>query len=194
MNELPTIESGKIWEGRGSKELVYGIMKNKKCDYAVLRIAGQDLSVEGEILIAKSSTVNGAALLEGESGYGALKILLEVAEGTYSILDYSKCQAEAAHLEQGLKVRLNQVVNSLPNLPATLDEFNGVPVTKIRDLNPVELQQEENETTGKKKVQKIETAQEASGRGIPTPVLVTLAILVFLGLCYALWTSMPHPH
>ena len=191
MNELPaptTIESGKIWENRSTKEILYGIAKIKKADYAILRIASHDINIDGEILLSKGSTVSGARLILEDGpveGYPALKALLSVHDGTYSLLDYSQISDQAVHLEQGLKVKINQLLNALPNLPDTVEELTeGAVVGKIRKSDPIDLSEPQAETVKGGKVgpktepPHIETADEALKRTLPVAVIITAVILV----------------
>ncbi|MBN8661396.1 MAG: hypothetical protein J0M35_13605 [Candidatus Obscuribacter phosphatis] len=185
----PTLESGKVWENRTTKEILYGISKNKKSDYAVLRLASHDINIDGELLISKGSTVNGARLLLEEGsveGYPALKALLKITDGTYSLLDYAASQASAMHLEQGLKVRINNLLTSLPDLPDTLEELNeGAAVGKIRGFNPTDLPVAEEESSKAKNLRgkgepppHLETAEEALQRTMPVAVIITVVVIV----------------
>ncbi|MCA0314516.1 MAG: hypothetical protein LCH63_11865 [Candidatus Melainabacteria bacterium] len=185
----PTLESGKIWENRTTKEILYGISKAKKSDYAVLRLASHDINIDGELLISKGSTVNGARLLLEEGsveGYPAMKALLKITDGTYSLLDYSATQANAMHLEQGLKVRINNLLTSLPHLPETLEELNeGAAVAKMRSFNPSELESQPEESVKTKPLRgkgeappQVETAEEALQRTMPVAVIITIVVIV----------------
>lgn len=185
----PTLESGKIWENRTTKEILYGISKAKKSDYAVLRLASHDINIDGELLISKGSTVNGARLLLDEGsmeGYPAMKALLKITDGTYSLLDYSATQANAMHLEQGLKVRINNLLTSLPDLPETLEELNeGAAVAKMRSFNPGDLETPPEETSKTKSLRNkgeapphVETAEEALQRTMPVAVIITIVVIV----------------
>lgn len=83
MNELPTIESGKIWQIRSTKEILFAIQKGKKADYAIARMASIG-EIDGEFLIVKSTYVHGARLLEDKlTGFDALATLLTIDHGTY---------------------------------------------------------------------------------------------------------------
>lgn len=188
MNELPTLESGKIWENRTTKEILYGIARAKKSDYAVLRIASQDIDVDGEILIAKNTTIQGARLIEQEvDGYTALRALLLVTDGTYSLVDFNQSQAMAAHLEQNLKIRINQIINTLPNLPDTYEELvGGAAVGKIRTFDTSEFENPaaSMETSLKEKrfvpekELRVETAEEASKRTLPVTIIGVVAVIM----------------
>jgi hypothetical protein len=73
MNELPTIESGKIWENRSTKEILLAIQKGKKAEYAIARMASEFGEIDGEFLIVKSTYIHGARLLEDKlTGFDAL--------------------------------------------------------------------------------------------------------------------------
>ncbi|MBK7746285.1 MAG: hypothetical protein IPP57_13010 [Candidatus Obscuribacter sp.] len=185
---IPTIDSGKIWEDRTTKEILLGITKAKKSDYAVLRIASQGLSIDGELLISKCSTIQGAKTIDPEvTGYTAVRILLSVEEGTYSLLDYKEEPEQAAHLEQGLKVRINQVINALPNLPDLAEQLSDSTATgRMRAIAPVELEPEVPETTtkspyGAAQINQFTTAGEAEKKSLPV-VLIAIGVVMVLAL------------
>jgi hypothetical protein len=205
MNELPTIESGKIWENRSTKEILFAIMKGKKADYAVARVVSDDGAIDGEFLISKSSYVLGAHLLEDELvGYDALATLLTIDQGSYSLLDYSRNVEGAAHLEDGLKIRLTQLVNTLPNLPATLEELanaggGGSAMSRMRSYEGNELPTNAETAAAKSARQslnddatggKVSTdARQSSG---PNPVMVAIIVMVLIVGAAALYFFLPH--
>lgn len=189
MNELPTIESGKIWENRSTKEILLAIQKGKKADYAIARMASEFGEIDGEFLIVKSTYVHGARLLEDKlTGFDALATLLTIDHGTYSLMDCSEFPQEAAHLEEGLKIRLNLLVNALPNLPATAEELalTGTAMTRMRSYEGNELPSGEEKAEAKiaKKMKPeandlapVGDARERSGL---SPVMIAVIVMVIV--------------
>lgn len=201
MTELPTIESGKIWENRSIKEVLYGIMKGRKADYAVARICSEDGNIDGEFLINRSNTIQGARLLEPDiGGWEALRQLLSVQQGSYSLLDLSKCPEEASYLEEGLKVRINQLVNMLPNLPEDLGEvINSPSMTRMRSYDPSELTEEgdrKTSLTGARRPADLsegEDKAESKPASPPNvPLFIGIAVFIVILLAAAVFFLMPH--
>jgi len=144
LSSVPEIEAGRIWEQRSTKEILMGILKAKKAEYAVALLASTDGSVQGEMLIVKSVVIHGAKLVEPElSGYEALKAMLAIPHGTYTLLDVTDYVDQAQQLEQGLNVRITPLANALPYLPETVDELmGGSNISRIRSKGPVDLENE----------------------------------------------------
>lgn len=203
MAELPTIESGKIWENRSVKEVLYGIMKGRKAEYAVARICSEDGAVDGEFLINRSNTIQGARLLEPDiGGWEALKKLLSVQQGSYSLLDLTRCPEEASYLEEGLKIRINHLVNLLPELPDSPDEVNNSPsMARIRSYDPSELTEEpekdrKTSLTGMRRPTDV-AAQEPAEQSEAAPkankvILIGVAVLIIIILIAAVVMLLPH--
>ncbi|MBP6744488.1 hypothetical protein KA344_04610 [bacterium] len=189
MNELPTIESGKIWENRSTKEILLAIQKGKKADYAIARMASEFGEIDGEFLIVKSTYVHGARLLEDKlTGFDALATLLTIDHGTYSLMDCSEFPQEAAHLEEGLKIRLNLLVNALPNLPATAEELalTGSAMTRMRSYEGNELPsgEEKAEAKSAKKLKpegsELAPVGDARERSGLSPVMIAIIVMVIV--------------
>ncbi len=190
LNNLPTIESGKIWENRSTKEVLLAIFKSKKAEYAIARMASEDGVVDGEFLITKSTNVQGARLLNDEMiGYPALFAMLKIQHGSYSLLDCSNSPADAAHLEEGLKIRVNQLVNALPDLPATMEELvsGGAGMTRMRSYEGSDLPSEADiaeEKLARKSAKADKTDQVATTDARPqtgiSPVLIATIVMVLV--------------
>lgn len=203
MSELPTIESGKIWENRSIKEVLFAIQKGRKAEYAVARICSDDGEIDGEFLINRSNTIQGARLLEPDiGGWEALKKLLTVEHGSYSLLDVSGCPEEASYLEEGLKVRINYLVNNLPNLPDNPEENNNNPsMARIRAYVPSELpeDQDRDRKTSVSGMRRPADLSESTDEKPPTkqdrPNLLLiggLVLVVIVILAVAIIFMMPH--
>lgn len=189
MNELPTIESGKIWENRSTKEILLAIQKGKKADYAIARMASEFGEIDGEFLIVKSTYVHGARLLEDKlTGFDALATLLTIEHGTYSLMDCSEFPQEAAHLEEGLKIRVNLLINALPALPATAEELalTGTAMTRMRSYegNEVPTGQEQAAAKSARKMQSeandLSPVGDARERTGISPVMIAVIVMVIV--------------
>lgn len=189
MNELPTIESGKIWENRSTKEILLAIQKGKKADYAIARMASEFGEIDGEFLIVKSTYVHGARLLEDKlTGFEALATLLTIEHGTYSLMDCSEFPQEAAHLEEGLKIRVNLLINALPALPATAEELalTGTAMTRMRSYegNEVPTGQEQAAAKSARKMQSeandLNPVGDARERTGISPVMIAVIVMVIV--------------
>jgi hypothetical protein len=177
LSSIPEIETGRIWENRTSKEILLGILKSKKAEYAVALLASTDGTVQGEMLIVKSVVIHGAKLVEPDlSGYEALKVMLAIPHGTYTLLDVSEYVEQAQQLEQGLNIRLTPLANALPHLPESAEELAGASnISRIRSKGPVDLEAAE---PVKKPPQQQMTLRER----LPSTKILVLSGLTFLAL------------
>ena len=140
---MPEIETARIWEQRSTKEVLLGILRAKKADYAVALFASTDGAIQGEMLIVKSVVIHGAKLVEPDLvGYEALKVMLAIPHGTYTLLDVSEYVESAQQLEQGMSVRMTPLANALPHLPDSVDGLMGNTISRIRSKGPVDLEAE----------------------------------------------------
>lgn len=102
MHDLPTIESGKIRSDRPLKDILLSITHGRKAEFALFKAVGEKANgatVDGEMLIIGSKTIEGARLHEtdgsinAEPGREALKEILAIESGTYSLLDLTALAA-----------------------------------------------------------------------------------------------------
>jgi hypothetical protein len=144
LSTVPELETARIWEQRTCKEVLHGIIKHKRSDYAVALFASTDGAVQGEMLVVKSVVIHGAKLVNPDvAGYEALKIMLTIPHGTYTLLDVTNYVESAQQLEQGLNVRITPLANALPDLPDTVDEIMGASqISRIRSKGPADLEAE----------------------------------------------------
>lgn len=192
---MATLDSGKIWEDRTTKEILLGITKNRKAELIVLHISSQGQSIEGDILISKSSTVNGAHMLDPETvGYKALKVLLGVEHGSFVISDASENPA-SADLEQNLKLRLNHIINALPDLPERVELLtDGTATARLRSQTAEADLPDLEEATGTKTVES-QTAGEAEKKSLPAVLIIIAAVAFFATLAtIAVLTFKPPTH
>jgi hypothetical protein len=104
MHDLPTIESGKIRSDRPLKDILLSITHGRKAEFALFKAVGEKAdgaTVDGEMLIIGSKTIEGARLHEtdgsinAEPGREALKAILAIESGTYSLLDLTTLAASS---------------------------------------------------------------------------------------------------
>lgn len=141
LSKVPELETARIWEQRTGKEILHGILKAKRSDYSVALFASTDGSVQGEMLVVKSVIINGAKLVDPDlSGYEALKVMLTIPHGTYTLLDVTNYADSAQQLEQGLNLRITPLANALPNLPDSIEELQSASqISRIRSKGPADL-------------------------------------------------------
>jgi hypothetical protein len=142
LSKVPELESARIWEQRTGKEILHGILKAKRSDYSVALFASTDGSVQGEMLVVKSVIINGAKLVDPDlSGYDALKVMLTIPHGTYTLLDVTNYADSAQQLEQGLNLRITPLANALPYLPDSMEELQSASqISRIRSKGPADLE------------------------------------------------------
>jgi hypothetical protein len=104
MHDLPTIESGKIRSDRPLKDILLSITHGRKAEFALFKAVGEKAdgaTVDGEMLIIGSKTIEGARLHEtdgsinAEPGREALKEIFAIESGTYSLLDLTSLAASS---------------------------------------------------------------------------------------------------
>ncbi|MBS2002306.1 MAG: hypothetical protein U0103_03845 [Candidatus Obscuribacterales bacterium] len=124
MPKVRLLTQGKIWANRTTREILWSVMKYKKVAVGVLHVLGPHDTIEGEICILNGIFVVGGKLKNGKAdGYAAIRTLLMLKDGKFEYLDYS--EVDVPDLNQGLKIRLTQLINKLPDLPVSLEELMG---------------------------------------------------------------------
>jgi hypothetical protein len=101
-------------------------------------------------------------------------------------MDCSAFPQEAAHLEEGLKIRLNLLINALPNLPATAEELalTGSAMTRMRSYEGNELPSSEEAAAAKsaKKLKpegsELGAVGDARERSGISPVMIAIIVMV----------------
>lgn len=124
MAKARSVQSGKIWQNRRTREVLWTLLKLQKIEHGVLVISSPKQKMEGEIGVFHGIFLTGAKINgSNERGYAAMKRLLEVEEGSFNYYDYS------AHglgdLDQNLKLRITQIINLMPNLPVNIEAAMG---------------------------------------------------------------------
>ncbi len=136
MAKARSVQSGKIWQNRRTREVLWTLLKLQKVENGVLVITCPKQKMEGEIgvfhgIFLTGAKINGTAT----TGYPAIKKLLEVEEGTFNYYDYGN--HGLADLEQGLKLRITQIINLMPNLPVNIEAAMGKnTLNRIRAMDP----------------------------------------------------------
>lgn len=124
MAKARSVQSGKIWQNRRTREVLWTLLKLQKVESGVLVISGTKPKIEGEIGVFHGIFLTGAKISgSNETGYPAMKRLLEVEEGSFNYYDYS--QHGLAELDQNLKLRITQIINLMPNLPVNIEAAMG---------------------------------------------------------------------
>lgn len=143
MPKVKLLTQGKIWANRTTREILWSVMKYKKVAVGVLHIVGPHDTIEGDICIHNGIFVVGGRLKNGKAdGYGAIRTLLMLKDGKFEYLDYS--EVDVPEFNQGLKIRLTQLINKLPALPVQLEELMGAnTLNRMRSFDASELPNEE---------------------------------------------------
>lgn len=143
MPKAKIITQGKFWANRTTREVLYSILKHKKANVGVLRITGGKPVVEGELCISNGIFIIGGKLKNSnDKGYAAIRNLLMQQEGTFQYLEMG--DEDVSYLDQNLKLRLTQVINSLPDLPNRYEDLIGAStLSRIRAIDIGEAASEE---------------------------------------------------
>lgn len=143
MAKTKAVQSGKIWENRRTREVLWGLMKLQKVQNGVLRIYCSKTKLDGEIGVQRGIFLTGARTADGSlTGYQALKKLLNVSEGNFTFTDHF--DAELGTLDQNLKLRITTVINLWPDLPESLDNLSAKNTfTRMRAAEDAPREEEE---------------------------------------------------
>jgi len=148
------VKQGRIWLNQTTREVLWQIMKTK-VEHGVLVITDDTKEIEGRIGIAGGTTVTGAYMKRSpELGWNALQILLRFEQGSFQYLDYGL--NGLGDLDQGLKIRLTQIINVLPDLPMRIDQLAGPnTLNRIRAIDPAQLAEMKKAEETKKKDEEV---------------------------------------
>lgn len=147
MPKVRVLTHGKIWANRTTREILWAVMKYKKLAVGILHI--ESANVTGDILVHNGIFVVGGKLSDGKTtGYDAIRSLLMVKDGKFEYVDYSEVDCE--EFDNGLKIRLTQLINKLPNLPPKLDELMGAnTLNRMRSLESLDTPPSEEQMIDK---------------------------------------------
>jgi hypothetical protein len=148
------VKQGRIWANQTTREVLWQIMKTK-VEHGVLLVTDDTKEIEGRIGISASTTITGAHLKASpELGWNALQILLRLQQGTFQYFDYG--EHGLGDLDQGLKIRLTQIINVLPDLPMRIDQLAGPnTLNRIRAFDPAQLAELKKVEETKKKDEEV---------------------------------------
>lgn len=167
------VKQGRIWQNQTTREVLWQVMKTK-VENGVLVITDDSKEVEGRIGIGAGTTITGAYMKRSpELGWNALQILLRFEQGSFQYLDYGS--NGLGDLDQGLKIRLTQIINVLPDLPQRIEQLAGPnTLNRIRAIDPAqlaEMKKVEETTKKKEKTKEKEKDEEAVTAGIDQNVM-----------------------
>ena len=136
MAKARSVQSGKIWQNRRTREVLWTLLKLQKVENGVLVLSSPKSKIEGEIGVFHGIFLTGGKINgSNENGYPAVKRLLEIEEGTFNYYDYGT--NGLADLDQGLKLRITQIINLMPNLPVNIEAAMGKnTLNRIRAMDP----------------------------------------------------------
>jgi len=145
MAKARSVQSGKIWQNRRTREVLWTLLKLQKVEAGILVISSSKNKMEGEIGVFHGIFLTGAKINgTTETGYPAMKRLLEVEEGSFNYYDYS--EHGLADLDQNLKLRITQIINLMPNLPVNLESAMGKnTLNRIRAMDASQQEGSEND-------------------------------------------------
>jgi hypothetical protein len=123
--------------------VLYSVLKEKQVNFGVLRISSPEHNIEGEIGVMQGVFLIGARVLgRQERGYNAVRLLLSLPSGNYEYLDFG--DSHQASLDNGIKIRLTDLISLWPSLPAELDQLvHRTSQNRMRMLSKDETQNTE---------------------------------------------------
>ena len=90
--------------------------------FGVLRISSPSLNLNGRLAISGGNFIVGAAIIDGsETGYDAVRRLLQIREGNFAYLDTAGKRPD--DFDEALYLSLSKLVSRLPDLPETAAEL-----------------------------------------------------------------------
>jgi hypothetical protein len=119
---VDVIVEGPINQEESMADVVASVVALKTCQTPVLRINSAGSDMQGRLLFSPGGYIVGGKInVSGETGWEAVRKLLNVTEGNYAILD--PLRKTTADINQGLWIRTDKVLPLLPNLPEIADDF-----------------------------------------------------------------------
>lgn len=182
MAKTRAVQSGKIWENRSTREVLWGLMKLQKISNGILKIQSPKTKVDGEIGVNRGIYLTGARTRIGETGYAAIKKLLSVQEGSFSFVDNGV--EGLGDLDQNLKVRITQVINVWPNLPERLEDLTAKnTLSRIRAIDP-EAQPTEEDMVDQDVAKQLREWEEKS---MGSRAIVFWSLFAVISIAVAIW-------
>ncbi|MCC6977449.1 MAG: hypothetical protein IT343_03965 [Candidatus Melainabacteria bacterium] len=128
--DVDVIVEGKITPEEGIDEVIQTVIDLKAVQHAILRVTCSDSDLQGRVAFSQGGYILGGQVADsGETGYAAVKKLLEVRKGNYAILDPGRTYVP--EVNQSLWIKGEKVIDRLPHLPESVDD--------LLDANPENL-------------------------------------------------------
>ena len=119
---MDVIVEGQINQEEPMAEVLASVVALKTCQTPVLRINASDSDMQGRLLFSPGGYIVGGKInVSGETGWEAVRKLLNVTEGNYAILD--PVRKTTADINQALWIRTDKVMPHLANLPEDPEDF-----------------------------------------------------------------------
>jgi hypothetical protein len=119
---VDVIVEGHINQEESMADVVASVVSLKTCQTPVLRINANGSDMQGRLLFSPGGYIVGGKInVSGETGWEAVRKLLNVTDGNYAILD--PLRKTTADINQGLWIRTDKILTLLPNLPEDPDDF-----------------------------------------------------------------------
>lgn len=151
---MDVIVEGKITPEEGIDEVIQTVIDLKDVNNAILRVTCSDSDLQGRVAFSQGGYILGGQVAEsGETGYAAVKKLLEVRKGNYAILDPG--HTYVPEVNQSLWIKGEKVIDRLPTLPESVDD--------LLDANPEDLAQKIEHTPIGRIDIKTDRSEDATG-------------------------------
>ncbi|MBU6454520.1 MAG: hypothetical protein KGS72_22315 [Cyanobacteria bacterium REEB67] len=119
---MDVIVEGHINEEEPMADVIATVVALKSCQTPILRINEDGSDMQGRLLFSQGGYIVGAKInVSGETGWDAVRKLLNVTNGNYAILD--PVRKPTADLNQALWVPTEKIIPLLPNLPASGEQY-----------------------------------------------------------------------
>ena len=119
---MDVIVEGHINQDETMAEVVTAVVALKSCQTPVLRINAAGSDMQGRLLFSPGGYIVGAKVnVTGETGWEAVRMLLNIKDGNYAILD--PLRKSTSDINQALWIRTDKILPHLPNLPEIADDF-----------------------------------------------------------------------
>lgn len=119
---MDVIIEGHINQEETMADVLASVVAIKQCQSPILRINAAGSDVQGRLLFSPGGYIVGGKInVSGETGWDAVRKLLNITEGNYAILD--PVRKSTTELNQALWVQAEKVIPLLPNLPEDGGDF-----------------------------------------------------------------------
>jgi len=119
---VDVIIEGHINQEETMADIVASVVAIKQCQSPILRINSADSATQGRLLFSPGGYIVGGKInVSNETGWEAVRKLLNITEGNYAILDPAR--KSTTELNQALWVQADKVIRALPNLPEDGADF-----------------------------------------------------------------------